>query len=133
MKSLFITLMLMVSHAAFCQQFYDRSGSLLGRYESGRIYDRSGSYEGRVEAGRFYSRSGSYLGYGRDSRYYDNYGSYIGYCSNSRFYDRTGGYMGYVSSNGTVYSRNGSPIGRARDVPQHVVALIYFYGIFPLR
>lgn len=44
-----------------------------------------------------------------------------------------GGYMGYISSNGTVYNRSGSLIGRATNVPQHVVALIYFYGIFPLR
>lgn len=41
--------------------------------------------------------------------------------------------MGYISSNGTVYNRSGSLIGRATNVPQHVVALIYFYGIFPLR
>lgn len=133
MKTILITLMLMVSQAAFCQQMYDRSGSLIGRYESGRIYDRSGSYEGKVESGRFYTRSGSYLGYVRDNRYYDHCGSYIGYCSSNYYYDRSGSYLGYISSSGSIYTSSGSLIGSTRNVPDHIVALVYFYGIFPLR
>ena len=55
----------------YCQQMYDRSGSLIGRYDSGKIYDRSGSYEGKIDSGRFYDRSGSYIGYERDGKFYD--------------------------------------------------------------
>ena len=40
--------------------------------------------------------------------------------------------MGYYS-NGSVYNRSGSYIGRFSNVPRTVIALVYFYGLFPLR
>ena len=116
----------------FGQQIYDRSGSFLGKYESGCVYGRSGSYEGKVDAGRFYSRSGSYLGYMQDGRFYDGSGSYVGHVKDNRYYDRVGSYVGHVKD-GCVYDRSGSMIGRASNVPGNIVALVFFYGIYNLR
>ncbi len=115
----------------YCQQMYDRSGSLIGRYDSGKIYDRSGSYEGKVDTGRFYDRSGSYIGYERDGKFYDRSGSYIGYTKDAKFYDRSGSYIGYINDD-KVYNRSGSLIGRVNRVPDLVTALVYFLRILPL-
>ena len=41
-------------------------------------------------------------------------------------------YIGYISGN-NVYNRSGSLIGRVNRVPDLIVALVYFYGYFPLR
>ena len=68
-----------------------------------------------------------------NDKFYDRSGSYKGYMSNNKFYDRSGSYMGYVQ-NGSVYDRSGSYIGRYNgSVPLAVVAMVYYYGIFPLR
>ena len=58
LKYILSLILLTMSIHGYCQQMYDRSGSLIGRYDSGKIYDRSGSYEGKVDSGRFYDRSG---------------------------------------------------------------------------
>lgn len=72
LKYILSLILLTMSIHGYCQQMYDRSGSLIGRYDSGKIYDRSGSYEGKVDSGRFYNRSGSYIGYERDGKFYDS-------------------------------------------------------------
>lgn len=48
LKYILSLILLTMSIQGYCQQMYDRSGSLIGRYESGKIYDRSGSLIGRV-------------------------------------------------------------------------------------
>ena len=48
LKYILSLILLPMSIQGYCQQMYDRSGSLIGRYESGKIYDRSGSLIGRV-------------------------------------------------------------------------------------
>lgn len=53
-----------------------------------------------------------------------------GYCQ--QMYDRSGSYIGYINGN-NVYNRSGSLIGRVNRVPDLIVALVYFYGYFPLR
>ena len=53
-----------------------------------------------------------------------------GYCQ--QMYDRSGSYISYISGN-NVYNRSGSLIGRVNRVPDLIVALVYFYGYFPLR
>ena len=65
--------------AAYSQQMYDRCGSMIGRYENGRIYDRTGCYVGRIESGRFYDHTGWYLGCENGDRYYDRSGTLVGY------------------------------------------------------
>ena len=78
LKYILSLILLTMSIQGYCQQMYDRSGSLIGRYDSGKIYDRSGSYEGKVDSGRFYDRSGSYIGYISGNNVYNRSGSLIG-------------------------------------------------------
>ena len=127
-----LLLILMFPLMAYGQQIYDRSGTLIGKYENGKIYNRSGSYEGKIESDRWYNHSGSYIGYMKDDKFYDRSGSYIGYCNNGRYYDRSGSYIGSIS-NLQVYDRSGSMIGRSKDVSNNIVALVFFYGVFNLR
>lgn len=114
---------------AHSQYMYNSSGSMIGKYENGRIYDRSGSYVGKVDGERFYNRSGSYMGYVSGSRFYNSSGNYMGYGSSNRYYDRSGSFIGSISGN-YIYNRSGSMIGRVSNVPQSVAAAIYLYGIF---
>ena len=53
LKYILSLILLTMSIHGYCQQMYDRSGSLIGRYDSGKIYARSGSYEGKVYSVRF--------------------------------------------------------------------------------
>ena len=82
MKQLrYIALLIFIITAcvAYSQQMYDRCGSMIGRYENGRIYDRTGCYVGRIESGRFYDHTGWYLGCENGDRYYDRSGTLVGY------------------------------------------------------
>lgn len=64
---------------------------------------------------------------------YDRWNSRIGQYQNGRIYDRSNSYQGYISGN-RFYNRSGSLIGRYdSSVPTAVVALIYFYGYYPLQ
>lgn len=64
---------------------------------------------------------------------YDGWNSRIGQYQNGRIYDRSNSYQGYISGN-RFYNRSGSLIGRYdSSVPTGVVALIYFYGYYPLQ
>ena len=112
-RMLLLLLLVALPYVGYCQQIYDRSGSLMGRYEKGRLYNRSGSYEGKIESSRFYDRSGSYMGCMR----------------NGSFYDRSGSFIGRIDG-GVVYDRAGSKIGQERSVPDDVAALIYFYHLY---
>lgn len=123
--------MLIAPFVGYSQQMYNSSGSLIGRYENGRIYDRSGSYIGKADGDRFYNRSGSYMGYVSGERFYNSYGSYEGYGRNGQYYDRSGSLIGRISG-GYIYNRSGSQIGRVSNVPQTIAAAIYLYGIFSL-
>ena len=78
-KYILTFILLISSLGGYGQQMYDGSGSLLGRYDNGKLYNRSGAYEGQINSQRFYSRSGSYLGNESNGKYYDYSGAYIGY------------------------------------------------------
>lgn len=77
-RMLLLLLLVALPYVGYCQQIYDRSGSLIGRYEKGRLYNRSGSYEGKIESSRFYDRSGSFIGRIDGGVVYDRAGSKIG-------------------------------------------------------
>lgn len=62
LKYILSLILLTMSIHGYCQQMYDRSGSLIGRYDSGKIYDRSGSYIGYISGNNVYNRSGSLIG-----------------------------------------------------------------------
>lgn len=68
-KYILTFILLISSLGGYGQQMYDGSGSLLGRYDNGKLYNRSGAYEGQINSQRFYSRSGSYLGNESNGKY----------------------------------------------------------------
>ena len=131
-RTLLLLLLASMPYAGFCQQIYDRAGSLLGRFEKGRLYDRTGSYEGKIESSRFYDRSGSFKGYIKDGRFYDHSGSLVGSTRNGHYYDRAGSLVGRISG-GMVYDSTGSMIGRVKGVPDDVAALIFFFGFLQIN
>lgn len=102
-KYILTFILLISSLGGYGQQMYDGSGSLLGRYDNGKLYNRSGAYEGQINSQRFYSRSGSYLGNESNGKYYDYSGAYIGYTDSGRYYDKSGSLIGYIRGD-FVYS-----------------------------
>ena len=133
LRLLLIALLLPLALSALSQRMYNNSGSLIARYDNGKIYDKSGTYIGKMESDRFYDSTGKKLGSVSNDRFYNSYGSTVGRMSDGKFYNSSGSYVGKVSGE-RVYNSQGSFLGKAADVPMTIVALIYFFrDSYPLR
>jgi hypothetical protein len=131
-RLILIPLLLLFTITLSAQQFYDGSGSYIGRLDSyGRIYDSHGSYKVQVRSdGKIYSSNGTLLGWCTSDKVYDSHGSYLLFIHGNRIYDRNMSYIGMRGSNGNVYNYNGSLIGMANGIGIRLVAIIYFTGLF---
>ena len=78
MRTLILSVFLLISSISFSQYFYDASGKRVARFDDDRIYDASGKFIGRIDADRIYEASGKFIG-GVDGNYlFDGSGKRIG-------------------------------------------------------